>query len=88
MPASKIPEHTDWASWTHLMELKRLLDPPASLLTYADKTLSMGLPGFDLNLNAISLTNSGYLLNALMSLATIPDADRRPVYDSIVYVAP
>lgn len=83
MPKNELPPHTDWGSWTHLMSVKQLLDPPSSMLTPAEKTHSHGIPGFDLNLDAITLTNSGFLLTSLMSLTTIPDSDRRPVYNSI-----
>ncbi len=83
MPARQMPTHTDWASWTHLMALKRLLDPPSSMLDHASTTLDYGLPSFDLNLNAISLTNSGFLLSSLMALTEIPHGDRQPVYDSM-----
>lgn len=84
MPENQIPDGTAWASWTQLMALKRLLDPPASMLTYAEKTLDYGLPSYDLNLSVVSLTTSGFLLTSLMKLDTIPDTERRPVYDTII----
>lgn len=81
MPARPIPKSSDWPTWTVVNALRELIDPPKSLLTYARSTGLHGAPGYDLNLDAISMQSGGTLICGLMELSTIPQSDRRPIFE-------
>lgn len=83
MPASEMPIGTNWSTWTQLYAVRALLEPPRSLLQYARTVGEHGLPGFDLNLNDISLTSGGALLSGLMELTTIERAERDPIHNTL-----
>lgn len=83
MPPRRAPRGTDWGTWSQLDALRRLLEPPRSLLKHEPRVGERGMPGYDLNLNAISSTSGGLLLSSLMELRTIDRSERDPVYATI-----
>ena len=83
MPARPIPQSSDWPTWAVATAVRELIDPPKSLMTYARSTGSRGEPGYDLNLDAIGMQSGGILICGLMELGSIPQSDRRPIFEML-----
>jgi hypothetical protein len=83
MPRHELPHGHDWETWSQMAAARRLLEPPRELLKHAARVGARGAPGYDLNLDAMSLTSGGSLITGLMELTTIERSERDPIYATL-----